>query len=177
MWESNSETGIDTQQQEIWENNINHVDKHVALYSYWTLALCQILFQLLAEFIAFSSTCVWTEFLVCVCVWDQVERVPNEEAGSPKARSCFCSSSRTSKAQEVKCNHMNINTRCKNLYLSLRLQCSIFAWVTCPGWFVSGRKKKYKSISLLISSLSNLQCKIDSWPSRILRCTDRVEEM
>lgn len=43
--------------------------------------------------------------LLVLCVCDQVVRVLNEEAGSPKVRSCFCSRSRTSRAQEVKCKH------------------------------------------------------------------------
>lgn len=45
-----------------------------------------------------------------LCPCDQVERVQNEEAGSPKVRSYFCFSSRSSKAQEVKCKYMKMNT-------------------------------------------------------------------
>lgn len=41
-----------------------------------------------------------------LCVWEQEEKAPKEEAGSPKVRSFFCCSSRSTKDQEVTCkNH------------------------------------------------------------------------
>lgn len=50
--------------------------------------------------------------MVYLCLWDQVLKALKEEAGSPKVRSCFCSSSsRTSRAQEAKCKHMNMDTQ------------------------------------------------------------------
>lgn len=44
--------------------------------------------------------------VLSLCVREQEEKAPKEEAGSPKVRSFFCCSSRSTKDQEVTCkNH------------------------------------------------------------------------